>query len=94
MSGIKHGTRLEQLVALRARIDNELATLGVRRPTATSPTVARAEDPNDPHVVVPLSHVAPKAIRTWSGGAPHRHGPLPEDLVRAYRAAHRPCGAP
>ena len=82
MSGVKVGTRVEQLVALRQRITTELVMLG-------------AEDGfnvvgRDPLVLVPLSHVEKAKIRAWSGGDPHRRGTLPLSTIAAYAAAHRP----
>lgn len=89
MNGVRVGSRLEQLLDLRKRVDTELVMLGHR----FSAVQVTEDDPADPKVLVPLSHVARTSIRVWSGGDPSRHGTLPRATVEAYTAAHRPWAA-
>ncbi len=86
MSGVKVGSRVEQLLALRKRLDTELVMLGHRFTTVQISDTDEA----DPVVLVPLSHVERAKIRAWSGGDPSRHGTLSRAVIEDYAAAHRP----
>lgn len=96
MSGIRVGTRLEQLLRLRDRIDHEIA-IERRKPTdhhTTTPTPTALPTPADLNTEARLLRLGttPKAVKQWAVtvGLLDRvpRGRVHRTLVDAYEAAH------
>lgn len=105
MSGVVVGSRLDQLRALKRRVEVqiELEARQVARGLgsagrvveATAPVLPRPEpSPQSPdQVIVPVSSVRTDVVRDWAtaNGIPlsSSYGPIPRAVVAAFTEAHR-----
>lgn len=100
MSGVRTGSRLEQLEALRARLDHEIAQERRRLATTPRPAPTRAPRPSEPRTPAGILHATltdlgatPHDVRTWAreqGVRIAERGPVPRVAIEAYIDTHRP----
>lgn len=90
MSGVRVGSRLEQLLELRRKVDLEIEA--ERRNTPTPITRPRSSTTSSPWDGIP-EHVTSRQIKEWAirQGLLERarRGRAPKHLVDAYRKAHQ-----
>lgn len=101
MGGVITGTRLERLLQLRHRVEQQIATEARAIATGVRPTSPRAAASGDSPVPlepslesivhIPVTAVRPDVIRTWA--AENGYGEftrrVPNDVTLAYVEAHR-----